>query len=335
VPPQWLVPELLGEDQPEIKHLLQAPGLGFRYQYEVLPEGVIPRFIVQTHWHSQANPNWRWRTGVVLSWNGCQAVVRGDHRERRIDIHVTGPENRRRELLAVIREKFEEQHHNLKGVTVQERVVVPNEPGVTVSYRHLLELEQDGQQCYWPEGARQRVRVTELLNGVESPSSRARGREKRQARAGGDIYYVLGDAAIQSGDGTMEYIGRDKKTTDIGTNYGQVGEVLTNCRNVINQQADGDVKELLAQLHADVEAMIDALPSDKADLKTDTADNLKLLVDAATSEKPKRPWYSLSAKGLLEASGFAKDFTGNVAGTLGQLGKLLWPDFTLPTAKEQ
>jgi len=45
----YLVPELLGDDQPDLTDLLAVPGLRFRYQYEVLPEGVLPRFIVQTH----------------------------------------------------------------------------------------------------------------------------------------------------------------------------------------------------------------------------------------------------------------------------------------------
>src|SRR5581483_9164960 len=120
---RYLVPELLGENQPdEIRSLLDQPALGFRYQYEVLPEGLLPRFIVQTHSHSEANPSLRWRTGVVLEREDCRAVVRADARERRVDIHIIGPERQRRDLLAVIREKFEEQHRDLKGLTVQERV---------------------------------------------------------------------------------------------------------------------------------------------------------------------------------------------------------------------
>jgi hypothetical protein len=50
----------------------------------------------------------------------------------------------------------------------------------------------------------------------------------------------------------------------------------------------------------------------------------------ATGPSPSRQWYSVSAEGLLEASKFAQDFAGNLAGTLGELGKLLWPDFELP-----
>jgi internalin A len=334
-PRQWLVPELLGENQPDIKALLDGPGLGFRYQYEVLPEGLLPRFIVQTHSHSEANPQWRWRTGVVLEWNGCRAVVRADYRERRVDIYVTGLPKRRRELLAVIREKFEEQHCNLKGITVDERVVIPNKrdasgKDVTVSYRDLLQREQDGEEEYRPERARQKVTVADLLDGVESAESRTKRREKEQQVIGGDTLIFNAPTTVRTGDKTME------KTTHISvqTNYGQVGEVLNSCTNIINQQPDGTAKELLEKLCAGVDLIIKALPPENTELKRETADNLKLLVDAATAEKPKRKWYSVSADGLIEASKFAKEFTGNIAGTIGQLGKVLWPDYELSETQE-
>lgn len=186
---RYLVPELLDENQPNIKALLDAPGLGFRYQYEILPEGLLPRFIVQTHAHSESGPQRRWRTGVVLERDGCQAVVRSDARERRVDIHITGNESQRRGLLAIIREKFEEQHRDLKGLFVDERVPVPGGTGTTVSYRHLLELEEDGETSYRPEGMRTKVLVADLLNGVETPASR------RQRRAARDGLAQLSDAA--------------------------------------------------------------------------------------------------------------------------------------------
>jgi len=169
---RYLVPELLDENQPDLSALLASPGLGFRYQYEVLPEGLLPRFIVQTHIHSEGNPLFRWRTGVVLERDGCRAIVRADVRERRVDIHILGIEPLRRALLAIIREKFDEQHRDLKGLRVDERVPVPGQKDatgndITVSYRHLLELEEDGIDSMRPEGVRFDVSVSELLTGVE------------------------------------------------------------------------------------------------------------------------------------------------------------------------
>ena len=60
------------------------------------------------------------------------------------------------------------------------------------------------------------------------------------------------------------------------------------------------------------------------------AENLEMPVSQATNPKPNRKWISLPAEELLEASNWVKDFTGNIAGTVSQLGRLLWPDFPLP-----
>lgn len=119
------------------------------------------------------------------------------------------------------------------------------------------------------------------------------------------------------------------KTTifNVKNNYGQIGEVLESCTNIINQQPGGELKDLLKKLGAEVDSLIAKLPNDKE--KKIAADNLSLLVKSATDAEPKRPWYSVSAKGLLDASKFTKEFAGNIAGTIGQLGKLLWPDFKL------
>jgi internalin A len=201
---RYLVPELLGESQPDLRDYLSKPGLGFRYQYEVLPEGLLPRFIVQTHMHSEGNP--RWRTGVILTRDNCQAVVRADAHERRVDIHITGSEAQRRGLLAIIREKFDEQHRDLKGLTVDERVPIPGEPGVTVSYKHLLTLEEEGDEWFRPEGARQKVRVTDLLNGVETSDQRA---EQRRIQAQVQEQAAPERPAFQAG-GTQE-----RKNTDV------------------------------------------------------------------------------------------------------------------------
>jgi hypothetical protein len=106
----------------------------------------------------------------------------------------------------------------------------------------------------------------------------------------------------------------------------QVGQTLTNCTNMIQQQAPGERKDLLEQLQQEVKALIVKLPEEK---KEEAAGDLEQLVKGATASTPNRRWYSVSAEGLIEASKFVKDFAGNIVGTVGQLGKLLWPGFKL------
>jgi hypothetical protein len=106
----------------------------------------------------------------------------------------------------------------------------------------------------------------------------------------------------------------------------QIGQRLIECTNMIQQQAPGDRKYLLELVVKEVQELL-ALSPDEA--RRDIAENLELAVKAATSNTPNRRWYSVSAEGLLEASKFVKEFTGNIAATLKNLGKNLWPDFSL------
>lgn len=105
----------------------------------------------------------------------------------------------------------------------------------------------------------------------------------------------------------------------------QVGQTLTNCTNMIQQQALGERKDLLEALVKQVEQLIAALPVGKQEEAPQVAENLEMLVKQATSAKPNRKWYSVSKDGLLEASQFVKDFGVSMAGTLASLEKLVWP----------
>lgn len=167
----YLVPELLGENQPDLHAILDEAGLGFRYQYEVLPEGLLPRFIVQTHTLSEGLP--RWRTGVVLQHEGCMAIVRADVRERRVDIHIVGDSVKRRDLLSIIRSRFGEQHREFRSLCVVERVPIPGDESITVSYSHMLDLEFEGEHWFRPEDSRRKISIKDLLNSVESEERRS------------------------------------------------------------------------------------------------------------------------------------------------------------------
>lgn len=85
---RWLIPELLGESQPEAFAQFRGAGVRrLRFTYpDALPPGLLPRLIVRTHAMSEAHPDWRWRSGVVLEWQGCQALVRLDRLQRQAEV---------------------------------------------------------------------------------------------------------------------------------------------------------------------------------------------------------------------------------------------------------
>ena len=104
---------------------------------------------------------------------------------------------------------------------------------------------------------------------------------------------------------------------------------MRDCSSIINNQPPGERKQLLETLQKQIGEVISGPPEEKQQLKKMVADQLKQLTEGVTSETPDRAWYSVSAKGLLEAAKFVKDFSAEIGGTLKNLGNSFWPGFTL------
>ncbi len=177
--------------------------------------------------------------------------------------------------------------------------------GFNVAQKELEQLILTSQRL------RQRRRDTPLLERM--PSSKAPQQEGITIIVQGD--YIKGDKPM-----THDQI------IHIRDNYGQAGQTLTNCTNLIQQQAPGERKDLLEKLEKQVQQLIAALPADKQEETPHVVENLEMLVKHATSSNPNRKWYSVSSEGLLEASKWAKGYSGNIAETIANLGKLVWPD---------
>jgi internalin A len=164
---RFLIPDLLDKQQPEAaKSFDPHQCLNFRYQYPILPEGLLPRFIVRTHVLS--NDQLRWRTGVILTFEGNRALVKADRSDRTVTISVDGPVASRRRLLAVIRSNFEHIHRNFK-FTLQELVPIPEHPDIVLAYDDLLVMEQDGltELPQVINGRVVKLNVRELLQGID------------------------------------------------------------------------------------------------------------------------------------------------------------------------
>jgi internalin A len=171
---QYLIPELLSKEEPNLEaEFPREQCLGFAYRYEaVLPEGLMPRFIVETYVHRE--PRLAWRTGVVLERANSRALVRGDVQGRTVTIRVAGTGQGRRELLGIIREHFERIHRSFEKLPVTELVPIPQHPDVVVPYNDLLDYEAAGDDEYKVVIDRRpvKVSVTKLLDGVDIPGVR-------------------------------------------------------------------------------------------------------------------------------------------------------------------
>jgi hypothetical protein len=84
--------------------------------------------------------------------------------------------------------------------------------------------------------------------------------------------------------------------------------------------ASQELKEKLEKLTRQVAEMCGYLPEDK---KKEAARDLEVLTDEATSEKPRRKWYSLSAEGLIEAAKAVGEAANPVVKTVKEIITLL------------
>jgi internalin A len=146
--------------------------LNFQYHYPVLPEGLLPRFVVRTHVLSDETP--RWRTGVILKLEENLALIRADAQERRVFINIKGPVVGRRRLLSIIRANFDHIHGSIKNLKPVEIVPLPQQPAEFVSYENLLAWEKSGAKKFpmVVDGDVTELDVQELLNGVETEGER-------------------------------------------------------------------------------------------------------------------------------------------------------------------
>ncbi|MGO9122014.1 MAG: COR domain-containing protein [Desulfomonilaceae bacterium] len=164
----YLIPELLDKQEPEDAAQFKPDEcLNFQYHYPVLPEGLLPRFIVRTHRNSEGLP--RWRTGVILEFEGNRGLVKADLQDKKVLISVSGPKGSRRRLLAIIRSVFDEIHGDIKKLSPQEMVPLPQYSNALIPYRDLVVREKKGVQEFTEVVGEEviAIHVDELLNGVD------------------------------------------------------------------------------------------------------------------------------------------------------------------------
>jgi hypothetical protein len=322
-----LVPEILPDKTPPLTDWDPAECVVFLYKYPVLPHGVLPRFITCTHTLSEGCR--RWRSGVELQDDGAEALIKADYDASEISVWVRGQyADSRRGLLKIVRHHFEQIHARIKDLDPTEVVAFRGYPEVLLPYRDLILDERRGKDTVPVTIFDERVDrpIKDFLDCVESAATR-RQESQRHEKNRRDIYVASGGIHYEYHE-TMKQDSHDIHIN--GDVYGQVGQTLENCTNMIQQHPPGERRDFLEALEREVKELISILPKEKEDDAPQVANNLEQMVNQATARKPNRRWYEVSAEGLLEASKWVKDFSGNIVGTIGGLGKLLWPNFSLP-----
>ncbi|AOS84001.1 hypothetical protein BIU88_07525 [Chlorobaculum limnaeum] len=139
-PCRYLVPELLPEFEPEMPQPWDSAPVRLRYRYEVLPPGLLPRFIVRTHALSDGAPHWR--HGVVLRHAEAEALIRAESDRPELYLFVLGgDEETRQVLVTMIRRELEALHTEMRMQPVEE-LELTGEGEQWISVRSLREVEQ-------------------------------------------------------------------------------------------------------------------------------------------------------------------------------------------------
>ncbi len=183
-PVRYLVPELLPEFEPEMKEPWEKAPVRLRYRYEVLPPGLLPRFIVRTHPLSDGAPHWR--HGVVLRHAEAQALIRAESDKPELHVFVLGgDEETRRVLVTMVRRELESLHAEMKMQPVEE-LELTGEGEQWIGVRALREIELPEKPTQklpiQPEGTAE-VNVPRELDKLVPPETRAIDRDPATAPA--------------------------------------------------------------------------------------------------------------------------------------------------------
>jgi internalin A len=308
---KFLIPELLPKETPELPEWKNVDTLAFEYHYNILPEGLLPRFIVRTHRLSEGCA--RWRHGVELRQGEANALVRADVQERRVFIAVRGLGRQPRDLLAVIRQQFEEIHGGIKGLTAEEKVPVPGYPTVKpLDYRELLVMEAGGETEVKIVAASKVVKLPlgRLLDNFEKPAS-------RRERATNIINIHDGGKLIMPSE-NYDFSGAQIFNSVVGAHMQNI--------NLAIQQLPPERAELraaLEELHQHAKPGLIELTKTQPDEAEKAAKRLDQFVEAAKEKKPDKDFLQVTSKGLIDAAKTVAAMAGPIIATVDKLRPLL------------
>jgi internalin A len=158
-----LIPDLLQVQEPFFDFDYMS-ALKFIIQYDFLPRSVMPRFIVNMH--KDVKSNLQWRTGVVFEDKDFEstAVIKADHEAKRIYIYVNGVQ--KRDYFASILATLRRINRSFEKLKTTELIPMPDDQDITVSYKHLIRLEEEGIEFYLPGESEKKYKVKDLLGSI-------------------------------------------------------------------------------------------------------------------------------------------------------------------------
>jgi internalin A len=161
-----LIPDLLQVQEPHVDFEYET-ALKFIIHYDFLPRSVLPRFIVNMH--RDIKNQLQWRTGVVLEDRdfNSTAVIKADQEAGSIYIYVNN--GQKRDYFSAILAILRRINKSFEKLNTTELIPMPDDPDITVNYKHLIRLEEEGIELYLPGESDKKYRVKDLLGTIREP----------------------------------------------------------------------------------------------------------------------------------------------------------------------
>ncbi len=140
--------------------------LHFILKYDFLPKSIFTRFIVRMH--RDILDNTYWRNGILLRERASNTTALVESDSNCLVLQIVG--SQKHEYLAILRFILKDIHRSFSHLNVTEKIGLPDDPDYSVSYTHLLKLNQHGISDYLHEQTGQVYKVSTLLGLVAQPS---------------------------------------------------------------------------------------------------------------------------------------------------------------------
>ncbi len=165
---QFLLPDLLPPQQPELPTFNRDDALKLHFEYPVWHGATLTRLLVRLHHYSIKN--YYWRNGMLLlsADQNNRALIIADEADRRLRIWVDGELSTRRNFLNRIREELNVIHGIQRNQVVKEWVITND--GGQISYLFLVNLEAKGRETcdIEVEDGVLTINIKEVLDGVRA-----------------------------------------------------------------------------------------------------------------------------------------------------------------------
>ena len=168
-----LIPDLLPSEYEDYEDF-NEDSIHVMYQYHFMPSSIMPQIIVSLH--EDIKENLVWKNGALLSNDtfNCEAEIISDKERKTIHIRVQGYD--KKEYLAVIRDTIKKINDKFDTDTTKPELHLvlkdSNCQPKPIPYKHLKQLEEEGDDTYRPVSANnipcKKYELKELLGEMRS-----------------------------------------------------------------------------------------------------------------------------------------------------------------------